>query len=601
MSKKADNTAAKRSRKFILLLFTAAAAAFLLRLFAAYEMGGINGGINSVFTPSKATDLCTYMVLAEKVAAGKYEGVFYYQPFYYAVFLPAIRILLGAGVWKVIIIQSLLGGATAFLAGLSGARIFGRKAGIFAAWMTAVSVPLILYAPFHQNETLQTFNITLIFYLALLAVYRSELKYAFFAGLFSGIGILTRGNLWLILPALLLTLCLAHIKNNRKLLIKKLLIFLLPLFLIQLPFVWHNTRILGKLTGPSTAADAVLALGNTWEAPAGGRNIGLPAGPMEYPEAYHRAMALASNGISVPRQMLKMLADQPGAFLELQFRKLLLFWSAGEIPNNVSLYGEGQHSFILRNMYPGSSALLLALGIAGMLMFIKKLFHGRKSLVLLYGFILLYWGAIAAFYILSRFRAPIIPLVTVSGGGFLAFYLKGFFKDKKKTLNAALLLLFSLWLSVSAYDTYRSYEHVIMRFVRPDGTILPAQENYPEVRFDYGPFSFGNWTTGEELKQGTLLVKNFTAPGEKAVWSIAASTPGELICRAPGFDAQVITLKSGLNEVILPVSGSCAQMEILSAPPETCAVFDTQRRYSRSFCNNQPVNGEWIVRLQCSK
>ena len=62
MSKKADNTAVQHSRKFILLLFTAAAAAFLLRLFAAYEMGGINGGINSVFTPSKATDLCTYMV-----------------------------------------------------------------------------------------------------------------------------------------------------------------------------------------------------------------------------------------------------------------------------------------------------------------------------------------------------------------------------------------------------------------------------------------------------------------------------------------------------------------------------------------------------------
>ena len=81
MSKKADKTAVQRSRKFILLLFTAAAAAFLLRLFAAYEMGGINGGINSVFTPSKATDLCTYMVLAEKIATGKYEGVFYYQPF----------------------------------------------------------------------------------------------------------------------------------------------------------------------------------------------------------------------------------------------------------------------------------------------------------------------------------------------------------------------------------------------------------------------------------------------------------------------------------------------------------------------------------------
>ena len=135
MGKKFQKPAALRSKKWITALLTAAAAAFLLRLFAAYEMGQINNGINSIFTPSRATDLCTYMDLAEKIATGRYEGVFYYQPFYYAVFLPVIRLILGAGVWQVIFIQSFLGGLTAYFAGLSGGIVFGRKAGIITAWM----------------------------------------------------------------------------------------------------------------------------------------------------------------------------------------------------------------------------------------------------------------------------------------------------------------------------------------------------------------------------------------------------------------------------------------------------------------------------------
>ncbi len=595
MSRKVQKTAALRSRKFVTLLFTAAAAAFLLRLFAAYELGSINGGINSVFTPSRATDLCTYMRLAEEIATGKYKGVFYYQPFYYAVFLPLIRLITGPGVWQVIIIQSLLGAATAFLTGLAGARLFNRKAGLCAAWMTSFSVPLILYTPYHQNETLQTFNITLIFYLALLAVYRSKLRYIFLTGLFFGIGILTRGNLWILLPALLFVLILSNWRN-KKLLFKKILVLLFPLFLVQLPFIWHNTRIQGRLTGPSTAADAVLALGNTWEAPPGGRNIGLPAGPMEYPEAYHRAMAKASEGVSVPRQMWDMLCSSPGAFLELQFRKLLLFWTAGEIPNNVSLYGEGQHSIILRYMYPGSSAVLLALGIAGLLLFAKKIFSRKKSLILLYGFILLYWGAIAVFYILSRFRAPIIPLVTIPGGAFLVFYLKTFSRNRKKFLNLTALLLVSVWIVGFSFDFYRSNcESFIMRLVRPAGTILPEQKNYPEVRFDHGPFSFGGWTT-VELLPGSLLEKKSTAPAKRVQWSIISSG-GTFIYRSPGSDTQVTTLKAGMNEVFLPVNGNIAQLEIISLPSGTSAVFDSQRHYNRSSFNARPLNGEWLSRF----
>ena len=95
-------------RRFFRLLWGISALAVVLRLGVAWEFAAINGGWNSVFHPSSATDLATYMRLGAEVAEGKFHGVFYYQPFYYAVFLPLIRLVCGASVWAVIVVQSLL-------------------------------------------------------------------------------------------------------------------------------------------------------------------------------------------------------------------------------------------------------------------------------------------------------------------------------------------------------------------------------------------------------------------------------------------------------------------------------------------------------------
>ena len=587
--------APSRGRNFRILLFLTALFSFALRLAVARELAAVNGGVNSVFTPSSATDLCTYMRLAEAVFEGKYEGVFYYQPFYYAVFLPAVRLIAGAGVWKVVFFQCLLGGLTSYFAGLAGALLFGRRAGLFAALFTAVSVPLLLYAPFHQNETLQTFNIVLLFFLALRAVRFRRLRDFFFAGLVCGVGILTRGNLWFFVPVLLAAMLLAGRHDPRRT-AGRIALFLAPMLLVQLPFSLHNTRILGRFSGPSTAADAVLALGNTREAPPGGRNPGLPAGPMEYPEAYHRAMALSTRGVSVPRQMLVWLREEPGAFLELQFRKLLLFWDAREIPNNVSLYGEGQASVILRNMYPGSSAVLLACALAGIFFFAGKLFRGgRTGLLLLYGFVLLYWGAVAAFYILSRFRAPVLPLAAIFAGGFLACALPRL-RNRKALPFLALLILAAVWITSFSFDFYRSFcEAAVMRLVRPQGTVLPAQPGYPEVRFDHGPFTFGGWTTAE-VKPGTCLEKRFSAPGQRVVWTLFSPIPGDLVARIPGGETAVFPLKKGSNELALPLGTDRAIFEVLAAPPGVCAVYDAQRAYGRSSLDGRPLPGEWIAR-----
>jgi len=599
----------RSGRGFLLVLAAIAGAALLLRLGVWAELGAANGGRNAVYAPSALTDLATYMKLGREVASGEYSGPFYYQPFYYAVFLPLCYWVSGGSIGFVIFIQSLLGAATSFLAGLAGGRLFGKTAGYVAAGFVAISTPLLLYTPYHQNETLQTFNLMLLFYLAVLGCERWTLPRWTAAGVVAGIAILTRGNINLFLPLLLAALVWAGRKQRIGWggIAAGAALFLGAVILVQLPFAIHNSRVTGKMSGPSTAADAVLALGNSPEAPAGGRDPELPAGPMEYPEAYQRMMSRAETGTSVPAQMFDWMCREPGAFFELQFRKLLLFWDYREIPNNVSLHGPGggaEESQILRWLLPGRSLPLLSLGLAGLLVIAAKAYRKRDvRLWLLVGLVATYWAATALFYILSRFRAPILPLVAVAAGAFVSAAIRRWklAPDRRKQLllywGGGFLAAF--WLVSSGYEFYRSnLEAPLLRNLRPEGAVV----NYggTPYRLDYGPLTFGGWSE-LEMTPGRKLTKRFPGfdrPGE-AAWTILADSAGRIRFRVNGKLLVREIDKPGLVTLKFPVAPEEGgfTLEIVSFPGKCSLLYDRQRDYGRSGLDGAPLAGEWLIRL----
>ena len=158
----------KRFRK---ILFFISIAALILRGIAAFEMACAGSGINNMLAPLPTSDLATYMRLGREISQGKLPEVFYYQPFYYAVFLPVIYFICGKfSILAVIAVQTLLSSATVYLAGMCGEKVFNRRAGIIAAAAAAISSPLILYVPYHQTETLHCYLLTLLTFLSLRAV-----------------------------------------------------------------------------------------------------------------------------------------------------------------------------------------------------------------------------------------------------------------------------------------------------------------------------------------------------------------------------------------------------------------------------------------------
>ena len=597
--KKADAPPEKNKFTFVrrrFLWFAAAAVlvGVLLRLWAAFDLAAMNGGANNMMSPSRVTDMATYIDLADKIASGSYEGPFYYQPFYYAVFLPLVRIS-GGGVWAVVAVQILLGGATIWLTALIGERLVGKVGGALAAWLTSLSPALMLYAPFHLNETLQAFNLTLLFYLLLLASEKRKWHWWAICGFAAGAAALTRGNaILLVLPVA--ALGVRHFVRDsarRRELVVHAAVFAAVLLLVELPFIWHNTRVTGRLCGPSTAAGEVLALGNTPEAPPGGREPGLPAGPMEYPESWHRMMKLQAQGVSVPRQMWEWFRAHPGAFLELQFRKLLLFWDGREIPNNVSLYGEGRASTVLRTLDWGGFNILVVLAVAGMLLGMERLKRGEGGVWLLYGFVVIYWLSIAMFYDLSRFRAPILPLAAVFAGGVADFLLRRKSTPQRR-MSAVAAVLAGIFVSVFAYELYRNNcEAAVMRLVRPDGTKIIDRDGKTWI-FDHGPQTFGAWE-GIAATPGMKLEKRFVGgTSGEARLKVFATRPGVF-----STDCGRTSLEQGENEVLLGVLPTDGRLSftVLEAPPEAMLVIDRQRDYGRTRINGETAPGELVVRF----
>ncbi len=583
-------------RWFPALLILLALFGAALRLLTAVEFSQLNGGINNMMRPAVSTDMATYIRLGHQVASGNYSGVFYYQPFYYTVFLPLIYIC-GGGVWAVVMVQALLGGGTVFLCGLSGKRLFGCGGGVLAAVLCAISTPLLLYAPFHLNETLQAFNLTLWFFLLLTAWEKRRWYWWGASGAVAAIAVLTRGNALLLVFPVVLWLVFQWFRDRcrRREMAEAAAIFLFLLLLIEFPFIWHNTRLLGRLSGPSTASGAVLALGNTPESPPGGRNPGLPAGPMEYPESFHRMMKLQESGVSVPRQMWKWMVASPAAFWELQFRKALLFWDAREIPNNVSLYGEGSCSVVLRWLLPGRSLVLLTLALAGMLLALPRLNRENFGLWILYAFIVIYWLSIALFYNLSRFRAPILPLLAVAAGE-VWNYVSASGPTRERILRLIAALLFGIWFCGFSYEFYRNVcEAPIFRVVRPEGTQITSSDGESWI-FDHGPLTFGGWRA-LELKNGMRIGKRFGRPfpGGMLRVKIFAENPGELVLNSGRFQ-----LAAGENDVSFPVvfENGEAGFDVISAPPDSALVIDLQRNYGRTRINGSPVQGEAVIRLR---
>lgn len=590
----------QRTRRFFFLLGLLVLAGILIRLIVSSQLIESD---SFVYDPNPETDQATYLRLSARIAEhGEFPDVFYYQPFYYSVFLPAARLIFRSSNWAPALAQTVCAGLIIWFAGLIGALLRGRTAGLFAGAFAAFSSLLILYVPYALLEIQQCLWITLFVYLILRAVKRKTAVLWGAAGLILSFSVLSRGNSLCFLPPAALAFFFAFRKTGFRKALLPLILFFLCLILPQLPFSIRNSMATGKLSGPSTAGPAVLALGNSPEAPARG---------LDYPETFNFWMN-GQNERSVPGRIFDWAKKEPAVFLELQIRKFLYFWDAEDVPNNISVEINGGKSALFRSVPFLSSGILFLFFLTAFFLQMKHL-PGKRKLILLYLSVLCYAGATAVFYILARFRVPAYGLICSGAGCLPAILLATLRKrDGRRFLHAVIALTAAGIVVFLLCPVYAgSYEPAVMRLIRPDGAQMDRGNGIHDIR-DNGSI-IAEVPSGIPLRPGLTVSKTFRLPEgaaavpEEILLGFLCESPENFLLSIDGAPPVPVRIRPRETKYVfrLPlqpsVSGEKTVVLFFSGVRPGCSAIllaDPRRCYGRTRVDGKELDGEIVSRLR---
>ena len=559
------------------------------------------------YDPPAVTDMATYHTLSRGILNGHFPAEFVYQPFYYSVFLPVVKFLLHSQFVSVGIAQSVCVGIIVWCAGLIGAMLRSRRTGLLAAALCAFSTMLFFYVPYALIEIQQAMWFTLLLYFTLRAMKTGRPLHFAVAGLILSFAILSRGNAWCFLPAVGLAFFVALRRkrfSTRGKAVLTAVVCMAAIVIPQTPFAVRNSLATHSLSGPSTAGPAVLTLGNNPEAPPGGL-------PIPYPPTYDEWMDHSAER-SIPSRILDWFRAEPLAFTVLQAEKFFLFFDAHEIPNNLQLGVNASKSGVFRIFGIVPTGLLIALSLAGFFLSFRRV-RAHKGELLPHLFIFLYTLATVAFYVLARFRVPVIPLFAVGAAMFVSDLIRTAKAGRRNTRRLLLhflpALLGGAYFAWFFYPAYRAwYEPGVMALARPDGVRLETASMLQA--HDNGPNYLDGWAATK--LDGTVTVsKSFSARGldlakySKAYVTATFCTDRPLMLDAVcnGREDTVLLAQKGLNPVRLgpfPVSPELEfSFSFPGLPPDRVLLaVDFQRNYGRTVYNGEVFPAEAVLTME---
>ncbi len=432
------------------VLFWVGASALLVRLFY------MSRHATSAFFGVPILDEKFYQALARALVAGRDVAQLNpgFRPWLYPLFLALWEWLVdGWGYVLALTAQHLLGVVTAVLVADLAIRLFDRpSAGALAGALYVLAGPPLYFEGELLITSLFTFLTTALVWLASLAGPQAPhaLKWWAMAGMWAGLAAQARPNALLFLAAFPVAalLCSRVDRRRRVALAASALggaIFVLTLFgSIQY-------GLIGKFQLLSGSGGVNFYLGN--KAGADGM-IPRQDRRVTYGDEYRDSVQVFAeqlyreelgdsisdaDGISNPDadpssvdlageisrfwlgRTLEDILDDPGRWLALLGRKVLFLTWNHEIPNNKSYDFIRQHESSLIKLLPVRWWLLLSFGVLG---WWHAWVHGRRRILFwMTALIVLQSIGVVLFFVNSRYRIPMWPIVAVlAAGGMLALF-----------------------------------------------------------------------------------------------------------------------------------------------------------------------------------
>lgn len=320
------------------------------------------------------------------------EAVYHQAPLY-PYLLALLYALTGGSRPAAELIQLILGALHAGLVFVLARRVAGRAAGALAGTAVALYGPLVLYEGTLLRDGLLTWLSTLSVLAAVMTWQRRSARWALAAGAIAGAATLAKPS------GLLFALCVAVWLGFA--LRRAVLPFLLGLALVFAPLVARNVYLGVAPFKMTTRGPTAFVDGNADDAPGVGWN----------PPPSTRAILERSDYRLLPTIVatLETHAGHPLGLLRLQLRKARAYFGGDEVGNNLFYAHIARGAPVLRSPPSLPHVAIGALGLAGLLTAWRR----RRDLAPLYIFFGSHTIATLAFFVVSRFRQPVVPVLAV--------------------------------------------------------------------------------------------------------------------------------------------------------------------------------------------
>ena len=386
--------------------------AFGLRLLYLYE----SSDNPSFETP--IVDSAMYNNMARSAAEGKpMSDDFFWQPFFYPVFLSVIYSISNSSIICAKIIQVLLGSITCSLTYLLGKKIFNSGAGIIAAIMTIFYGPLIFLEGELVANSWETLWYVVLILLILKTLSNKSIWFCIILGICGGLNTITRPTT---IPFLTAAVgWLAIVFHRAQLRWPQVSIrlggILCGFLLIIIPVAAQNLRITGHFGFLPASGGINLFVGNN---PNLSKTLSARPG-WEWDEI----TALSQqNGVLgdmweqqkyFNKQVINFISDEPLAFAEGLGYKTIQFLNSRELPRNLDIYLFRKWSWILGVLTWKKGAFGFPFGLFLPLTLLGLVSCWRQTPAVMKLFLLTFPLSIILIFVVSRYRTPMIPVMSI--------------------------------------------------------------------------------------------------------------------------------------------------------------------------------------------
>ncbi len=381
--------------------------AFALRLVFLLQMA------SSPIAEMLVEDSRVYQDWALRIAGGDWLGseIFHALPFY-PYYLGTVYALIGEHLQWARFIQVLLGTLNCALVYLLGRRFFSEREGLLGAGLTALYGWLVAYDSAILSPTL----IVTLSALLLLSLARAEagknLPGCLGAGLLGGLATTAGAHVLLFLPAAAAWLGI-RFRSRRGSYAAGL--FLAGALVVPALTTWRNYAV-GDDFVPLTAHGGInFFIGNNpaargvFEPPPGLRTGGETLrkdSTMLAEKALNRKLKPSEVSSFWFAKGWEFFRREPGKALLLLGKKAVIFWDGLEIADVI-------HPYFFRDYAPVIKLPLLVFPVAAplALLGLALAVRGGRRRILLYLFIAAYYLSAVAYFINSRYRLPLVPIL----------------------------------------------------------------------------------------------------------------------------------------------------------------------------------------------